>query len=403
MKDELSFLNKLKREIKLWVSEGIITSEQETKILSRYKVLAEAEEKVTSSKLITVISVMGSVLVGIGLILFIASNWRMIPRFGKISIIFLSLFSSYSLGYYFRYEKKNLPKVGASLILLGSIIFGAGIFLIAQIYNISVHYPNGFLIWGLGILPLAYLLRFKTILFLALLDLVIWLPAELSFHIPLYSSVMVYMTMFLFLGVCFFSLGLLQSTFEYTKELSRTYITLGSPIIFGSLLYFTFEIVREKFAFEKGLYPFLYGFSLIFVLSFLCSITFVKKDKFQIIENFVLLALFLFGVFYLLTNLTDGGRSNREVFLISFNLFYVFLIVGIIYLGFLKKEKIYVNVGLLFFVLNIFARYFDFFFRLLPRSVFFIFGGLLLIFGGIFLEKKRRKVLKSFNLEEESL
>ena len=81
----------------------------------------------------------------------------------------------------------SYPKVGASLILLGSLIFGAGMFLIAQMYHITVHYPNGPLMWGLGVLPLAYLLRFKSLISLAILDLLIWLGMEVRFWIS-YSS-----------------------------------------------------------------------------------------------------------------------------------------------------------------------------------------------------------------------
>lgn len=38
------------------------------------------------------------------------------------------------------------------------MLFGAGIWLVAQIYHIEEHYPNGFLIWGLGAMALAWAL-----------------------------------------------------------------------------------------------------------------------------------------------------------------------------------------------------------------------------------------------------
>jgi uncharacterized membrane protein len=65
-----------------------------------------------------------------------------------------------------------------------------------------------------------------------------------------------------------------------------------------------------------------------------------------------------------------------------------------------RRYTSYINIGLLFFVLDVIARYFDVFWKLLPRSLFFIIGGLILLSGGVFLEKKRRKVLASFNMEE---
>lgn len=403
MSDDNFFVKNLKKEISKWVEEGIISREQAEKIVSRYKIIEEAEEKAGSSKLITVISIMGSLLVGIGIILFIASNWGMIPKWGKLFIIFASLFSSYALGYFLRYERKNYPKVGGALIFLGTLIFGAAIFLIAQIYNISVHYPNGPLMWAIGVLPLAYLLRFKTILFLVLADLVVWLPMELTFHISSYGSGMIYFVMFLFMGLCYFSLGLTQSQFDYTNELSKVYVVLGAALTFGAGYVFTFEIAKDRIKTGSDFAPFLWGFSIVFTSLFLLNLFFVKKDKFILIENLVALFIFVFGVWYLLTAPSENEKMRGDFFVVIINVIYALMIVGIIFVGFKKKNKIYINVGLLFFVLDIFARYFDFFFKLLPRSIFFIVGGLLLIFGGVFLEKKRRKVLKSFNIEEEKV
>jgi uncharacterized membrane protein len=83
-----------------------------------------------------------------------------------------------------------------------------------------------------------------------------------------------------------------------------------------------------------------------------------------------------------------------------FNILFALEIFGLIILGFIRRYPTYVNIGLLFFALDVVARYFDFFWELLPRSLFFILGGLLLLFGGIILERKRRKILASFNIEE---
>ncbi len=186
-KEDFAFHRKLEQEIELWLNEGIILPEQKKRILARYRLLKKADEKAGPGKLITTFSILGSILVGVGVILFVASNWSAIPKWGRLFIIFLSMLSSYGFGYYFHYEAKSYPKVGASLILLGSIIFGAGMFLIAQIYHITVHYPNGPLLWGLAVLPLAYLLKFKSLLSLAILVLLIWLGMEVHLRSSHYS------------------------------------------------------------------------------------------------------------------------------------------------------------------------------------------------------------------------
>ena len=170
-KEDFLFRRNLEKEIDLWVKEGIILPDQKERILGRYQLLKTADEKAGPGKLITTVSILGSILVGVGVILFIASNWSVLPNWGRLFIVFSSMLASYGFGFYLRYEAKNYPKVGASLILLGSLIFGAGMFLIAQIYHITVHYPNGPLLWGLFVLPLAYFLRFKSLISLAILVL----------------------------------------------------------------------------------------------------------------------------------------------------------------------------------------------------------------------------------------
>lgn len=54
------------------------------------------------------------------------------------------------------------------------MLFGAGIWLVAQIYHIEEHYPNGFLIWGLGAMALAWALPSVARAILAVLLLVLW-------------------------------------------------------------------------------------------------------------------------------------------------------------------------------------------------------------------------------------
>jgi len=47
-------------------------------------------------------------------------------------------------------HRGNLPRLSQGLWLLGVILFGASIMLIAQIYNIDSHYPNGVADVGAG-------------------------------------------------------------------------------------------------------------------------------------------------------------------------------------------------------------------------------------------------------------
>lgn len=127
----------------------------------------DAEDKHDHQKKVTrILLVIGVILIGAGIFSFIASNWRFMDKVVKISIIVVSMMVSYSTGWYLR-EFKGYEKSGAALILLGSIIYGAGIFLIAQMFNIRANWPDGFILWMLGVLVLAWATELFELFYLA--------------------------------------------------------------------------------------------------------------------------------------------------------------------------------------------------------------------------------------------
>ncbi len=399
-KDDFLFLRKLEQELELWLKEGVILPDQKDRILARYRLIKKADEKAGSGKLITTISTLGSVLVGVGVILFIASNWSVLPNWGRLFIIFSSMLASYGIGFYLRYEAANYPKVGASLILLGSLIFGAGMFLIAQIYHITVHYPNGPLLWGIFVLPLAYLLRFKSLISLAILVLLVWLGMEASFWITnaLYAETSTVVFLFFMAGITLWGVGLMHKEWKSLSVISTPYVVMGALITFvtGYLLTFGIHVLRFE---SSPLSIFYLGMILLFLAAAILRSLPVEKEKGWIVETLGLLSLMAVAIFVSL--LPPRTTPEKMIGLrLFFNILFALEIFGLIALGFVRRYPIYVNIGLLFFGLDVVARYFDFFWKLLPRSLFFILGGLLLLFGGIVLERKRRKILASFSIEE---
>ncbi len=403
MEHNPSFYRKLTQETEVWVRDGLITSEQKGKILARYEHLQEAEEKAGSGRLITTITILGSILIGTGILLFIASNWSEIPRWGKLGIIFISMAVAYGLGFYLRYERGNYPKAGASLILLGSFIFGAGIFLIAQIYHIAVHYPNGPLLWGLGVLPLAYLLGFRSILTLAIIDILVWLGMESSFHMTLtYAEPVAFILLYLMTGISLWSVGLMHSGFIPIRKLSVPYIIAGVFLTFFGGYFMTFDVFRERLG-SEGLIVFYAGIIFLFLISAIIYLIWGEKKRGWIPEFSSMVFLLILSVVFLLLQGGDSSGLRYEttnLLTLSSNIVFALEIIGIIILGYIRRDTVYINIGLFFFVLDIIARYFDFFWKLLPRSIFFIIGGAMLLLGGVFLEKKRRNILKSFHIEE---
>lgn len=94
-------------------------------------------------------------MTGAGIFSFIAANWAGMTKLVKIMIILISMIISYTAGWHLK-ENLELSKTGEMFILLGSIIYGAGIFLVAQMFNIQANWPDGFILWMIGTIAMAF-------------------------------------------------------------------------------------------------------------------------------------------------------------------------------------------------------------------------------------------------------
>ena len=394
----LDFVHQLAAELPGWEREGIISADQRQRILDRYTKLRQADTKAAPSRLITILSILGVLLVGVGVFAFIAANWSALPRAGKLAVIIGSMLVSYAAGYWLRYGKHAYPRVGGALILLGGIIFGAAIYFVAQLYHLSIHYPNGPLLWGVATLPLAYLLGLPSLLFLAVADLLAWLAMEGSFHHGNrheLSLVVLVGTA----GTACWLIGCVHQLRARLAPLALPWQTIGALVILGALFPFTFADSFSHALAMEGLTRYYAGSGALAAVALGVLVSGdLGKDGWwhEPAAGLVLLAFFL---------LTAGGiltvpAAMTGLAAIVFNILYALLIIGLILLGFRRQSMAQINIALLFFVVDLIARYVDIFWKLLDRSLFFIGGGLLLIAGGIFLERKRRIVLANLHDQE---
>jgi len=156
-------------EIDLWVGEGIIEPQQGQAIKKRYPAPAEGP----AWGRIIFFSI-GAILFGLGVILLFAYNWQRMHKFVKLAVIFMAIIGAHGAGFWLRRQNSPHQATGEGLHLLGTMLFGAGIWLIAHVYHIEEHYPNAFLIWGFGALAMAWSLPSMTHGILAVILFVLW-------------------------------------------------------------------------------------------------------------------------------------------------------------------------------------------------------------------------------------
>ncbi len=184
------------REVATWVGEGIISTEQAESICSRYGV--DYHNLSRRSYGYHVLVGLGCLFIGLSLITLVGANWDEIPRAIRMfGLIALTLGANLLGLIKFKQEQTS---TAVAWFFLGGLFYGASIMLIAQIYNIGEHYPDGILWWAMGVLPVALLLESTLIMMLVVGLGFIWFFVE--------SSMNFYPTLFpVFLGVMLWYLG----------------------------------------------------------------------------------------------------------------------------------------------------------------------------------------------------
>jgi uncharacterized membrane protein len=166
------FRKQLKDQLPLLQAEGLITQDQANAISQRYRLDSLTAE--STHTLLMVIYTIGVCLVGIGVISFVAAHWNAIAPEIKIVLIVTAMFAAHIAGFYLWKVSAKSPKLGHALTILGTLIFGANIGLVAQIFHIKENIYNGFAAWAIGATVMAYALQSTPNLFIAIVTSFIW-------------------------------------------------------------------------------------------------------------------------------------------------------------------------------------------------------------------------------------
>lgn len=142
----------LHAELIQWIRDGLVDEDTAKAIASRYPVGNGL------SWGLFILTAIGAIIFGLGIILFFAYNWADLPKPAKLALVFAAVITSHGIALWLRRKRAHQHNLIEGFHLLGTMMFGAGIWLIAQIYNLNEHYPTAILVWGLGALSLAWAL-----------------------------------------------------------------------------------------------------------------------------------------------------------------------------------------------------------------------------------------------------
>lgn len=155
----------LRGELSFWNSLGLLSSDQAARILELYGTLEDAAERRGARALFTLTS-LAALLVGLAGLLLVGYNWEAMPAAAKLAIIFTVLLATHACAFLLRYHfgRRTASEIA---FFLGCLLYGAAIWLVAQVFHINAGDADGFWWWAVGVLPFA--LGLDTLLLHALL------------------------------------------------------------------------------------------------------------------------------------------------------------------------------------------------------------------------------------------
>jgi uncharacterized membrane protein len=324
------------KELNGWLEKNLIDNELFSRLSALYP-----QESWDFRLIIKWALVVGAVMLGIGMILFVSL------LFNSIGFVVLVL-TALSAGLYvsgFLLGGKNagrsLPRTGNALIAVACLVFGADVFTISKwLQDMSVisgdHWSILLLIITAAYFVIAYLNRNPIVLVLAFLGLATWFGSETG-----------YMSGW---GAYFFGMN-------YPLRFA-----LVSPLVILA------GYAQRKFIpkMDPGFVKIHYIMGLLYT-------------------NMALWILSIFGA------RTELAWTENHAELLLFSLLWGAFSVASFISGTRFKNRTFSGFAVVFLIINLYTRYFEYFWNEWDKSVFFIVLGVLSLGIGIFFERRTRK------------
>jgi uncharacterized membrane protein len=421
----------LHNEISSWQSEQIISTQQAEQLRARYVIddKARAWDRL-------IFPAIGAVVLGFGVILFFAYNWSGMHKYLKLAIVFSGLLATHSLGYYFTSPQRIQKGFGEGLFVLGTMLFGVGIWLIAQIYHLDEHYPNAILVWSLGALAFAWALPSVAQGLIAVALLSMWSGVEiLDFRHDYHAG-----WLFILIGLLplawilrsrvllLFSLVACSVLFTYNLVTTHSDLAIYAPF-YLACLYIALARLVQSTGFPESR-SILRGIGFLGYLLFLYVFSFDLHNRFSVEYDDmrwfqwayclipIVLALITWSIVLFRNHCSQTGRLQRlESILIAFvmfivgvnltvpiqyqldwlytllfNLVYLSHCVIVIILGIQQVSWKQVSFGCALMALLLLVRFNDLFDSLLVRSLMFVLLGLGLFIIGYFYSRHKQEL-----------
>ncbi|HEX3177915.1 MAG TPA: DUF2157 domain-containing protein [Methylomirabilota bacterium] len=388
----------LRDGIQAWRASGTLTADDSERLL---RTLASApaprRAAVNERKLgrgVTILVNLGAIALGAGLVVFFAGNWMEFGRAAKIaSLVGLTLLF-YVAGFeLIRGSRWGFPKLGLALVFLGCVMFGTDLVLLGLMYDLTAEHAWSLLLQGAAWLSVAYVVRSRLVLFLALIGVVAWFGAEVGYCWGGYWLYLGRPFHFIGVGAALMAIGGLHGRRGW-RDFGAAWALVGLLLVYLSVLILSIFDVGRMFRLDASTAPWLVWalFVAPYVLAVTAMVAIYLGGGASVGDAPTLLVLFLLVLATLASVIATTPHSRAVWFILLLSL----LTSAGIYVGIAWESAVFLNTSLVFFAINLYTRFYEYFWDAMPKSLFFIVGGAALILGGVWVERLRRRVIRQF-------
>jgi uncharacterized membrane protein len=332
--------------------------------------------------------VLGGILLGAGVLLFVAAHWDDVSPIARLLLVMamLALFHGSGIA-----ARDRFPGFSTTMHALGTISSGAAIALIGQIFNMQEHWPAAIMLWALCALAGWWLLGDEFQQTLALLLVPAWLISEWTYRASAYSGSDVYLWRMIAVIAAVYLTAYLHSqrriVFGILFAVGGIALAISTAALSDGWRWSYYGYGHDwgfvPASFRMGAYAILL---LAFVFAWLV-------DKRSMLPAWIVTAMAYALPWLHQRARTPGAPWTAPEPSVVFYALIATVCVFLAWWGVRQSSKAIVNYGIAAFAMTVMWFYFSDIMGKLDRSLGLILLGVLFLAGGWMLEKARRRLL----------